>query len=183
MWEQQKKVTLGERMVRAARLDPHLYEEVEADRSLTGQAAMVVVLAAVATGIGFTGIVSADEERDIVASLLLTIVSSLLGWVVLAWLTYYIGTRLLPEPQTHADWGQLARPLAFAQSPGVLMVFGVIPGIGPLIFLVAGIWQFIARIIAVRQALDYQSTWRAAGVVLIGTLILNLVFSLLLRGF
>ena len=44
-----------ERMIRAARLSPQLYEEVEADTGATSQAMMVVVLVAVATGIGTTG--------------------------------------------------------------------------------------------------------------------------------
>ena len=38
-------------------------------------------------------------------------------------------------------------------------------------FIGAAIWMLVAMIIAVRQALDYQSTWRAIGVVVIGFLV------------
>ena len=169
MREQSGNQTLAERMVRAARLDPTLYEEVERDKSLMGQAMMVVVLVAIASGIGAIG-------QAGIGGLFLGIIVSLLAWALLAWLTYFIGTRLFPEPQTHADWGQLARVLAYAQSPGMLRVLGFIPVIGPLIFFVTLIWVFAATIIAVRHALDYHSTWRAAGVVVVG----NLVFFLLL---
>jgi hypothetical protein len=43
---------LMERMIRAAKLDMHLYEEVETDKSATGQAVTVVVLSSLAAGIG-----------------------------------------------------------------------------------------------------------------------------------
>jgi len=32
-------------------------------------------------------------------------------------------------------------------------------------FIAAAIWMLVAMVIAVRQALDYKSTWRAVGVV------------------
>jgi hypothetical protein len=75
----------------------------------------------------------------------------------------------------------LARALAFAQSPGVLKVLGGIPGIGPPIFILAVLWQLVAAVVAVRQALDYDSTWRAVGVVLIAG-IPYLVLSGILAG-
>jgi len=81
---------------------------------------------------------------------------------------YFIGTKILPEQETHADWGQLARSLGFAQSPGVLRVFGVVPGVVDILFLIVSIWMLVSTVIAVRQALDYTSTLRAIGVVLLG---------------
>ena len=41
-----------ERIIGALRLDPHTYEEVEADTSATKQAALIVVMVAIASGIG-----------------------------------------------------------------------------------------------------------------------------------
>jgi hypothetical protein len=88
----------------------------------------------------------------------------------MAWamLTYLIGTRLLPEPQTRADVGELLRTIAFASAPGVLRVFGVIPILGLTFYALASIWMLLAMIVAVRQALDYTSTARAVGVCVIG---------------
>jgi len=88
--------------------------------------------------------------------------------VIWAYLTYWIGTRLLPEPQTRASHGELLRTIGFATSPGMIRVLGVIPGVRELAFLAAGIWGLIATVIAVRQALDYRSTVRAIGVCAIG---------------
>ena len=41
-----------QRMVWAAKLDVNIYEEVEADKSATGQALAVVVLSSIAGGVG-----------------------------------------------------------------------------------------------------------------------------------
>ncbi len=155
--------TIQDRIIRAAKLDSQLYEEVEADRDATGQAMAVVVMSAVAAGIGL----GSGGLLGIVGG---TIVA-LVGWCIWAFLTYFIGTRLLPESQTKADYGKLLRTIGFASAPGLIRVFGVIPGFGAFLFLVAGIWMLVATVIAVRQALDYTSTPRAVGVCLIGWLV------------
>ena len=43
---------IQDRMIRAAKLDVHLYEEVEADQAAMGQAMGVVILSSAAAGIG-----------------------------------------------------------------------------------------------------------------------------------
>jgi hypothetical protein len=155
-------------MIRAAKLDVDLYEEVEADQTAMGQAMTVVILAGVAAGIGnlaqggLTGLVAAT-------------LAALLGWYVWAFLVYWIGTRLLPEPQTRADHGELLRTVGFSSAPGVIRVLGVIPGFANIIFSIAGVWMLVAMVIAVRQALDYESTWRAVGVCVIGWLVQALI--------
>ena len=163
--------TIQDRIIRAAKLDPRLYEEVEADRDATGQAVAVVLMSAVAGGIGSLG---SGVLPGIVGGTVLTFI----GWLVWAFLTYFIGTRLLPEPQTKADYGELLRTIGFSSAPGLIRVFGVIPGLRAVLFLVAGIWMLVAMVIAVRQALDYTSTLRAVGVCLIGWLVQVLVLVL-----
>ena len=106
---------------------------------------------------------------------------ALMGWFIWAFLVYIIGTKLLPEPRTHSDLGELLRTTGFSASPGLLRVLGVIPLIGELIILAVSIWMLIAMIIAVRQALDYQSTGRAVGVCLIGWFVF-VVITLMLSG-
>jgi hypothetical protein len=169
----------ADRMIRAAKLDIHLYEEVEADKSAMGQALGVVVLSSVAAGIGS---ISIQGPSGIVMGTIFALV----GWFVWAFLTYAIGTKLLPEPQTRSDYGELLRTIGFSSSPGLVRVLGIIPGLQGIVFLVAGIWMLVAMVIAVRQALDYQSTWRAVGVCAIGwiiqILLLALLFSLMGAG-
>ena len=148
-------------MIGAAKLSKETFEEVEADSSATRQAMLVVVIVAMATGVGLLG-------TGGISGLIFGIIVGLAGWAAWAWITFLIGTKLLGTTATEADWGQLARTLGFAQSPGVFKAVGFIPVLGPIVFALAAIWQLVAMIIAIRQALDYTSTWRAFGVVLIG---------------
>lgn len=163
--ERTKGASIINRMIGAARLQVSTFEDVESDRSATRQALAVVIVVAIATGVGTGSALPATEGG--IGTLLFGIVVGLVGWVLWAWITYLVGTKLLSAPQTQADWGQLARALAFAQSPGVLKVFGAVPVIGLPLFIAASLWQFVGMVIAVRQALDYQSTRRAVGVVLV----------------
>ncbi len=154
--------TFGERMLRAAKLDAAVYEEVEADTGATGQAMAVVALAALAAGVAM---------RGGVRSLLVTTIASVLGWAVWALLIYWIGARWLPEAETRADWSQLLRTLGFASAPGILRVAGIIPGLQGPLFLVTAVWVLVATVVAVRQALDYRSTGRALTVCLLGWIV------------
>ena len=161
-----------QRMLGAARLDVPTYEEVEHDKSATGQAAGVVALSALAAGVG-------AMAQGGIAALLLTGLAALLGWVIWAAIIWAVGTKLLPEAQTEADVGQLLRTLGFAAAPGLLRVFGFIPVLGPILLLVVYVWMLATMVVAVRQALDYNSTGRAIGVCLIGWLAQLLILALL----
>ena len=97
----------GNRIIRAAKLDVALYEEVEADKSSLGQAMGVVILSSIAAGIGST---SAG-----ILEMLIGVVVALAGWYIWAYLTYFIGTKLLPESQTKADHGELLRTIGFSR--------------------------------------------------------------------
>jgi len=163
---------LRERVIRAAKLDVALYEEVEADKDALGQASGVVLLSSLAAGIGTSLHAGAG-------GIILGAIAALLGWYVWAYLTYLIGTRFLPESQTEADFGQLLRTTGFASSPGLIRVLGIIPGFTGLVFLVASVWMLVAMIIAVRQALDYSGTLRAVGVCVIGWIVQALIILLL----
>jgi hypothetical protein len=161
-----------ERMIRAAKLDVKLFEEVEADPSALGQAMAVVVLSSIAAGIGSIPV----GGRNLIFSTILALV----GWYIWAYLTFFIGTKLLPEPQTKANHGEMLRTIGFSSSPGVIRVLGIIPPLTPIVFLVAGIWMLVAMVIAVRQALDYKSTGRAVGVCVVSWLIQALIVVLIL---
>jgi len=162
---------LWSRIIRAAKLDIHLYEEVEADRSALGQASLVVILSSLAAGIG-------GASTGGIGGLFVVTLAALLSWYIWAWLTYLIGTRILPEPQTSADAGELLRTIGFSSSPGLIRVLGLIPGLSGPVQFVAGIWMLVAMVIATRQALDYHSTWRAIGVCVIGWIIQAVILAI-----
>jgi hypothetical protein len=163
--------SFSDRLFRAAKLDVNLYEEVEADKGALGQAIAVVILSSIAAGLG-------SIAKAGISGILTGTILALVGWFIWAYLTYIIGTKLLSTPETEADYGELLRTIGFSSSPGLIRVLGIIPGLAGIVFLVAGVWMLIAMIIAVRQALDYQSTLRAVGVCIIGWIIQAIVFGI-----
>ena len=146
------KNSLVRRMIGAAKLDVATYEEVEHDTSATMQAGLVVVLVAVAQGIASpAGVISG-------------VVGSLIGWLAMAGITYFIGTRLFKGTAT---WGELLRTLGFATAPGILYIVGIIPILGWLASFAIMIWILVAVVIAIREALDV-STGKAVMTGLLG---------------
>ena len=152
-----------------------LAEEVEADKSATLQAALVVVLSSIAAGIGA---ISLGASNFLMAPIL-----SLISWYIWAYLIYFIGAKLFPEKNTSADHGQLLRTIGFSSAPGLIRVIGFTPELMSVTFIFSGIWMLVAMVIAVRQALDYESTWRAIGVVVIGFLVQAIILIMILRIF
>ena len=138
--------SMWDRMRGAAMLDIATYEEVEHDNNLTTQAAMVVLIAAVARGIGGFN----QGENGIIVG----VVAALFSWLVWAGITYLIGDKLLKGTAT---WGELLRTLGYAQAPAVLLIFGFVPVLGNILGAVVGIWLLVTGIVAIRQALDFDT--------------------------
>jgi len=150
-------------MLGAARLDTAVYEAVEADRTATSQAAAVVAIVAVASAIG--------AARGGGGSIVGALIGAFIGWLIWSGVTYLVGTRVFDGTAT---WGELLRTLGFAQSPGVLYVFGFVPVLGWLVRAVVAVWILVAGIVAIRQALDF-TTGRAILTALLGWLALVVV--------
>jgi hypothetical protein len=168
--------TFLRRLIGAATLDVATYEEVEADRGATAQAGAIVVLSSLAAGIGMRGFGVGAASMTFFGAL------ALMAWGAWALLTYQIGVRILPEPQTRADVGELLRTIGFASTPGLLRIFGALPGLTIPVFAVTTVWMLLAMIVAVRQALDYSSTRRAVAVCVLGW-VLAIVFAMVVGFF
>jgi len=160
-----------DRMIRAAKLDVTLYDEVEKDEGSMGQAMTVVVISSVAAGIGSAGILGP-------LGLIGGAAAALFGWFVWALLSHFIGTTMLAEPATRASLVQVMRVTGFATAPGVIRIFAFIPLFGTLVNLVASLWMLAAFIVAVRQVLNYSSTGRSVAVCLLGWLVQVIIFYL-----
>ena len=167
------------RILGAAALDAVIYEDIEAGQTATGQALTVVLVASLAAGFGASGW-NADTETVLVRVAVATPLA-LLAWACWALLTFEIGSRLLPESQTHTDVGELLRTIGFSAAPGFLLFFAALPGFTTVVFAVTSVWMLAAMTIALRQALDYRSVMRALAVSLLGwflTLIFVVLFGL-----
>ena len=158
--------TFLQRLIGAVSLDAAIYEEVEADSGATSQAFAVVIMSSIAAGIGARGFGGAS-----VGTIVIMTVGAVLGWAAWALVTLQVGGRLMPEPQTSVDMGQLLRTIGFATAPGIVRVVGIIPAATVPAFVVTSVWMLLAMIVAVRQALDYKSTARAVVVCAIGWLL------------
>jgi len=170
--------TFLRRLLAALALDPRLFEEVEADRRATGQALAVVLFAAVGAGIGNAGI-GAGAPRVIAVVAL----GSVAAWLTWATLLYTLGTRVMPERDTWADFGQVLRTLGFAAAPGAFRAFEVFGDTRWFVLPLTSVWMVMAMVVAIRQALDYKSTARAVALSLLGWAIIfgvALVLGLLL---
>ena len=186
MEETQSSGSFVNRMVRAAKLESDLYEEVEADKSANKQAFLVVVLFTIAMSVGEAiaiKLFGTEELKDVffVWSLLGALIANMSFFLIFSLLTYWVGSTILKGPETSADWGELIRTLGFSTSPGVLGILSVIPLLG----LVVRIWMIITAVIAVRQALDF-TTGRSIATCLIcilPSLIVTQIVLVLVLGF
>jgi hypothetical protein len=152
--------SLGERMVGAMQANVKTFQEIEADPTAMGQAVTVIVIAGVASLIG-------NIFRIGVFGGLMSLIVSLIGYAVWSLLVVLIGTKLMPEPTTKADFNEAFRVVGFTAAPGVFNVLAIVPYLGPLISFVISIWMLVIGVIAVREVLDYSNTGRAIIVCLI----------------
>ncbi len=167
------------RMYKAAAFDVDTYEEVEADKTATVQAFVVILLANISAGIGnlhdYSVLLSTEALLINVKTILAHIAIAIIGWVIWALVTLFVGTQLMAESTTKSNMGELLRTIGFASSPGILYFLGLVPGIGVYLEFLIILWLLGTMVIAVRQALDFKSTLRAIGVCVVGWITYGLV--------
>ena len=159
-----------QRLQKAIMLDVSFYEEVENDKKFTDQAMMTVVLVSIVQGLMIAGFAP--------IALVQGILGSLVRFIIWAFFIAFVGTRILPEPETKSNTGELIRTLGFAYAPGLLVIFKVLPFINSFVDPIVVILQLAAMTIAVRQALDFNSTVRAVGVCIVAFLLMIVALTL-----
>jgi hypothetical protein len=185
------KLQLGlmwSRMKKASRLDQQGVLELKTDATATGQAVAVLVLAALAYGVGFTA--QTEFQRNdlsiygiIVGSLANTVTVAFAAFVWSA-TVFLVGTKLF---QGKTSYWELARPLFFAASPFALFLLITIPvppitvqGNVPvywfqgIISIVAVVWLFLSQVFALKQVMGLNLR-RTILTVAVGLLILAFI--------
>jgi len=165
--------SLVERMTGAMKADVKTFQEIEADPTAIGQAVTVIVIAGIASLIG-------NVWRIGITGGLMMLIANLCGYALWALLVVLIGTKLMPEPSTKADFNEGFRVIGFTAAPGVFNVLAIIPFLGPLISLLVGLWSLVIAVVAVREVLDYSNTGRAIIVCLIAAVICWIVLFIVL---
>lgn len=164
---------LAGRMIGAMQADVKTFEEIEADPNAMTQAVTVIVIAGVAALIG-------NFFRSGVVGGIMGLVASLVGYALFSLLVFLIGTKVMPEPTTKADFNEAFRTIGFAAAPGVFNILAIIPYLGPLISLLVALWSLVIAVIAVRSVLDYSNTGRAIIVCIIAAVVCMIVWMLVM---
>ena len=152
------KTSFVKRIIRAIKIDPDLYEEVEKDKSATIQAGIVVVLSSLAAGVG--------ALQMGVSNFLLAPILSLLSWYVWAYVIYFVGVKLFGGIKTKSNHGELLRTIGFSSAPGLIRIFGITPELMTVTFIGSALWMTACMVVAVKSALNYESMWKAFRVVI-----------------
>jgi hypothetical protein len=155
---------LSGRIIGALQADVKTFEEIEADPNAFTQAVTVIVVASVSALLG-------NFFRVGIIAGVIGMVVRLCGYALFSLLVFLIGTKLMPEPATKADFNEAFRTIGFAASPGILSILAIIPFIGPLITVALLLWSLVIAVIAVRAVLDYSNTGRAIVVCILAAVV------------
>ena len=162
-----------QRMIGASFFNAETYEDIEADPSAIGQAILVVMLVTICGMVG--GVIGAllgeVSTLKIILELIAGLVFGIVRWAIWVSVFSLVGGMMLRTGNTQTSWAEMGRVVGFAYTPGVLSIFSFVPFIGELFNVVGLIWTVAAVTMAVRQALDFESTGRAIGVVLLSAVI------------
>lgn len=162
-----------QRMLGAAFFNAQTYEEIEADQGALGQAigvVMLVTLCSIAGGV-IGGLLSGAPILGIIMGLVSGLLFGIVRWALWVTVIYLVGGKMLRTGNTQTSWGEVGRVMGFAYTPGVLALFTFVPAIGWLFAVAAFFWTLAAAVVAVRQAMDFESTGRAIVTVLIAGVI------------
>ncbi|HEY81307.1 MAG TPA: hypothetical protein EYP25_03140 [Anaerolineae bacterium] len=148
--------SLIQNMIRAAKLDVDFFSEVEHDESKNSEALMVVIIAAIASalGNGVGGIFSNGVIGGLIGAIF-GLVMVVVGYYLWSYLTYFIGVKLFGG---EAEPGEVLRTFGYAYSPQVLSILAFIPCVGWLAAFAGGIWSLVAGIVAIREAMDFDTS-------------------------
>jgi len=162
-----------QRMIGAALFNAETYEEIEADPSAIGQAILVVLLVTLCGVVGglIDAILGGASTLGIVLGIVFGLVRGIILWAIWVSLLSLVGGMMLRTGSTNTSWAEIGRVVGFAYTPGVLSIFSFLPLIGGLFPIVTFVWTIAAMTLAVRQALDFESTGRAIAVVLLSAAI------------
>ena len=155
------------RFLGAALLDVKLYQEVAAEPRFLNQAWITVLIYAMLASWGSFGRAGAVGSN-------IGMITAVIGWYVWAFSTYYCATKWFREKSAEvarADRKTVIRVMGFACAPGAIRLLGLLPGLGILVLVASSIWMIVAATFAVKVALDFESTTRAAGACIIGWII------------
>ena len=147
------------RIYRSIKIDPGVFDEVQKDKNATIAAGVVVVLSSLAAGVAASHLGAVNFY--------LAPALSLITWFVWAYIVYFVGVKLFPDPKTKTTHQALLRSIGFSSAPGMIRVLGFNENLMTVMFIGSAFWMIACMVVAVKQTLNYKSLWKALGVVII----------------
>jgi len=181
-----------ERVIGAVKLSRPIYDEVRRDPSSMTQAAIIVLVTGLLSGIsqfaefrGQTIDFGDDNTFEVtnsffgpLASGVAIAILALIFWIVAALIFRLVGVKMLNSPETNIQWQEVARPLGFASAPSLLLILTPIPLLGFVVGSIVGLWAFAAQIVAMSETFRV-SKLRAFAIILVAWIGLSIVLALI----
>jgi hypothetical protein len=159
--------TTARRALGAAKLDSRVLREIRDDSRAISQALVVVLLAAVA---GAIGLVADTGLSEFLLLLVAQVSFAIGGWIVFGAAADFVGTKLIPSARTGVSVGQVLRTVGYADAPGLLAAFAIIPAIGLFVAIVGLVWVIVAQVVALRTTFETTTSHAIAIALIAGVL-------------
>ena len=152
-------------IARSLKLDKSLYK----DNKNFGEAAiyfagLIMILDGVAGAVAANTIIK--------TAIAMSGLTAIFTWLVWAIFIYVVGVKLFSDKDSKIPFKKVLIGVGYAHVPGLLRFFAVTPDLMiPIIFLTQ-FWIFAGLIIATKQILNLQSSFKAFGIVFLSFLII-----------
>lgn len=143
------------RIFRVMKMDASLFDELAEQPDLISQSVLVVILYALASGIGAMGKLG-------IPGIAVGSIGSLINWVIWVYIIYS-AARIWGSTRKAISPGEFMRAVGFASAPGMIRVLGIISSLRVLSDITAIIWMTVGMASAVKKIFGYSSYWKSFG--------------------
>ena len=149
---------------RVLRMDRSVFREVTGDPLATGQALLIVIVLALASGV--TGVIDPNQPGPPLLRFVAEVISFLVGWSLIVLLALVAGRALKGQ----GDFTRTFRTITFAQVPEVITWLKIIPQVGSLFEIAGTLMVLVATWLALQEAL-HLSKWRTLFIPVVALLV------------
>jgi hypothetical protein len=140
-----------DRITRAIRLDRTLFRQVADNPEYMNEAVLIAVIVSLVVALGTLF----GTEQPLLAFFGRFASEIIFGWLLWGLVAYFVGTALFKGRSSPAE---MLRTLAYAGTPRLLGVFGLIPCVGWILAVVGWVLAVIAGVIAIRESMEFDTT-------------------------
>jgi len=142
-----------------------VFRQVSDDPGAVLHALGIVVLVAMAKGLGAMGVVGSEIREGVdlgslaerLIAMWVIVMATAVGWVLWSVVSYLLASRFL---KGGAQYRQVLRVLGLSYAPGTLQALSPLPLVGPYINAAAVIWVLVVSVVALHeiQEIDWLGT-------------------------